>query len=383
MNTEKRSESLQLRSLVKGSGELELSLVEVPVPEPGPDEVLIRVEAAPLNPSDLGLLFGAADMTTARQSGTDSHPVVTAKIPDGLIKAMAARVDVSMPVGNEGAGVVITAGASAEAQALLGRTVAAFGGAMYSQHRCVKASQCLPLPPGMSPSTGASCFVNPLTALGMVETMRIEGHSALVHTAAASNLGQMLNRLCLKDGIGLVNVVRSTEQAELLRAQGAKHVCISTSPAFIEALTDAIAATGATLAFDAIGGGRLTGQLLACMEAALSRQGGEYQRYGSTTHKQVYVYGSLDTGPTELKRNFGAAWGIGGWLLPGFLQKIGPEAGQRLRMRVVAGLTTTFASHYTREVSLAEALSLEAIAVYGRRSTGEKYLINPNKGIGG
>jgi NADPH:quinone reductase len=383
MNSDTRKKSLQLRSLVKGSGELELSLAEIPVPQPAADEVLIRVEAAPLNPSDLGLLFGAADMTTARRSGTDARPVVTARIPDGLMKSMAARVDVSMPVGNEGAGVVIAAGSSAEAQALLGRTVAAFGGAMYSQHRCVKTPQCLPLPPGTTPADGASCFVNPLTALGMVETMRLEGHTALVHTAAASNLGQMLNRICLEDGIGLVNVVRSTEQADLLRAQGAKHVCISTGQSFTEDLTDAIAATGATLAFDAVGGGRLAGQILACMEASLARQGGEYQRYGSTTHKQVYIYGALDTGPTELKRNFGAAWGIGGWLLPGFLQRIGPEAAQRLRARVVAGLRTTFASRYTKVVSLAEALSVEEIAVYGRRSTGAKYLINPNKGTAG
>jgi NADPH2:quinone reductase len=379
MHSDTTTKSLQLRSLVKASGELELSLIDVPVPEPAPDEVLIRVEAAPLNPSDLGLLFGAADMSTARRSGTDARPVVTAEIPAGAMKAMAARVDVSMAVGNEGAGVVVAAGASAEAQALLGRTVATFGGAMYSRHRCVKASQCLELPPGTTPAEGASCFVNPLTALGMVETMRREGHSALIHTAAASNLGQMLNRLCLAEGVGLVNVVRSAEQAKLLRVQGATHVCISAASTFMKDLTDAIAATGATLAFDAVGGGRLAGQLLACMEAALTRSGGEFQRYGSTTHKQVYIYGALDTGPTELRRNFGAAWGIGGWLLPGFLQKIGPEVEQKLRARVIAGLGTIFASHYTKVVSLAEALDLREIAVYGRRSTGEKYLINPDK----
>ncbi len=379
MHTDSNRESLQLRSLVKASGELELSLAAVAIPQPGPDEVLIRVEAAPLNPSDLGLLFGAADMGTARNSGSDARPIVTARIPDGLMKSMAARVDVSMPVGNEGAGVVIAAGASAEAQTLLGKTVAAFGGAMYSQHRCVKAAQCLELPAGTTPAAGASCFVNPLTALGMVETMRNEGHTALVHTAAASNLGQMLNRLCLADGIGLVSVVRSTEQAELLRAQGAKHVCVSAAESFSRDLTDAIAATGATIGFDAVGGGRLAGQLLAAMEAALTRAGGDYQRYGSTTYKQVYIYGSLDNGPTELRRNFGAAWGLGGWLLPIFLQKVGPEVAQRLRARVVAALATIFASSYTKVVSLAEALSLEEIASYGRRSTGAKYLLNPNK----
>jgi len=379
MHAETTGESLQLRSLVKASGELELSLAAVPLPQPGPDEVLIRVEAAPLNPSDLGLLLGPADMGTARSSGSKARPVVTAKIPDGLMKSMTARIGVSMPVGNEGAGVVIAAGDSAESRALLGKTVATFGGAMYSQHRCVKAAQCLELPAGTSPAEGASCFVNPLTALGMVETMRTEGHSALVHTAAASNLGQMLNRLCLADGIGLVSVVRSVEQAQMLRAQGAKHVCLSTAGTFGKDLTDAIEATGATLGFDAVGGGQLAGRILAAMEAALTRSGGEYLRYGSTTHKQVYIYGSLDNGPTELRRNFGAAWGLGGWLLPIFLQRVGPEVAQRLRARVVAGLRTIFASRYTRVVSLAEALALEEIAVYGRRSTGEKYLVNPGK----
>jgi NADPH2:quinone reductase len=296
------------------------------------------------------------------------------------MKAMTGRLDQSLPVGNEGAGTVVAAGTSAAAQQLLGRTVAVLAGEMYSQYRCVKAAQCLPLPAGTTAAEGAACFVNPLTALGMVETMRREGHTALVHTAAASNLGQMLNRLCIQDRIGLVNIVRSTQQEQVLREQGASHVCNSSAPTFIGDLTDAITATGATLAFDAIGGGALAGQILGCMEAALLRSAGEYQRYGSTTHKQVYIYGMLDAGPTQLKRNFGAAWGIGGWLLMPFLQKIGPEAAQALRMRVVDEIKTTFASHYTKEVSLAEALRLDEIAVYGRRATGEKYLINPGRG---
>jgi len=371
--------ALQLRSLVKSSGELELSLGSTPAPELGPDDVLIRVDAAPINPSDLGLLFGAADMSTARQSGTAERPVVTASVPAGLMKAMAARLDQSLPVGNEGAGVVVAAGTSAAAQALLGKTVATLGGGMYAQYRSVKAAQCLVLPPGPTAAEGASCFVNPLTALGMVETMRREGHSALVHTAAASNLGQMLNRLCIEDRIGLVNIVRSAQQEQILREQGAKKVCNSSAPTFMKDLTEAIVATGATLAFDAIGGGTLAGQILGCMEIALLRSANEYQRYGSTTHKQVYVYGALDTGPTVLKRNYGAAWGVGGWLLPPFLQKIGADAAQKLRARVVAELKTTFASRYTKVVSLAEALQLQEIAVYGRRTTGEKYLINPNK----
>ncbi len=275
--------------------------------------------------------------------------------------------------------MVVEAGTTVAAQQLMGRTVAVLAGEMYSQYRCVKTGQCLPLPAGTTAAEGAACFVNPLTALGMVETMRREGHTALVHTAAASNLGQMLNRLCIQDRIGLVNIVRSEQQEQVLREQGAKYVCNSSAPTFMRDLTDAISTTGATLAFDAIGGGALAGQILSCMEAALMRSTGEYQRYGSTTHKQVYIYGVLDNGPTQFKRNFGAAWGVGGWLLMPFLQKIGAEAAQVLRMRVVAEIKTTFASHYTKEVSLAEALHLDEIAVYGRRATGEKYLINPSK----
>lgn len=380
MNDPIPATALQLRSLIRSSGELELSLVEVPVPVPADDEVLIRVEAAPINPSDQGLLFGAADMSRAVQSGTAQRPVVSAPLSAAALGAMAGRLDESMPVGNEGAGTVVRAGAAPQAQALLGRVVAVIGGAMYAQYRCVKAADCLVLPQGASAVEGASCFVNPLTALGMVETMRLEGHSALVHTAAASNLGQMLNRICLKDGVGLVNVVRSPQQVELLRSQGAVHVCDSSAPGFREALTDALAATGATIGFDATGGGNLAGQILACMEAAIGRSAREYSRYGSSVHKQVYLYGALDRSPTVIERSFGMAWGVGGWLLFPFLKRVGPQVAQRLRERVAAELATTFASRYTREVSLAAALSLEAIAVYGRRATGEKYLIRPQQG---
>ncbi len=371
--------ALQLRSLIKSSGELELSLASIPIPEPGPDEVLVRIEASPMNPSDLGLLFGSADLATAKASGTPERPVITATVPEKLMKGMAGRLDQSMPIGNEGAGVVVKAGASDAAQALLGKTVAVLGGAMYSQYRAVKAKQCMLLPAGTTAAEGASCFVNPLTSLGMVETMRLEGHKALVHTAAASNLGQMLNRICLKDGIGLVNIVRKQEQADLLRAMGAAYVCNSSAPTFMEDLTKALVATGATIAFDAIGGGRLAGQILTGMEAAANQTAREYSRYGSTTHKQVYIYGGLDSRPTEIVRNFGLTWGMGGWLMFPFLQKIGFDAAQKLRERVLAELKTTFASKYTNEVSLAEALRLENIAVYSQHATGAKYLVNPNK----
>ncbi|MBL8555654.1 MAG: zinc-binding dehydrogenase [Phenylobacterium sp.] len=367
---------LQLRSIIKSSGELELSLETVPVAAPTGDEVLVQVEASPLNPSDLGLLLGPADLSTVKSAGG----VTTARVPPQFMRAMAARVDQSMPVGNEGAGVVIAAGP--DAQGLVGRRVALLGGAMYAQYRTARAGEVLPLPADASAADGASCFVNPLTALGMVETMKAEGHTALVHTAAASNLGQMLQKICLKDGVALVNVVRSAAQAKILKDIGAKYVVDSTAPTFMDDLVAALTETGATIAFDAIGGGKLAGQLLTAMEiAANARSGGAYSRYGSTTYKQVYIYGGLDTGPTELNRAFGMSWGLGGWLLTYFLMKAGPEKGAALRQRVVDELKTTFASSYTAEISLAEALRPDVIAAYNRKTTGEKYLINPSKGL--
>ena len=370
--------ALQLRSLVKDSGDLELSLAHVPTPAPAAHEVLVRIEAAPINPSDLGLLLAGADMSKAGRQGTKDHPLVTARIPDAALRGMTARFGQSMPVGNEGAGIVVEAGSSEAAQALLGKTVAALGGAMYTQYRCVPHEQCLALPAGATPAEGASAFVNPLTALGMVETLRSEGHTALVHTAAASNLGQMLNRICAHEGIALVNIVRSDAQVALLRGLGAAHVCNSSSPSFMQDLIEALAATSATLAFDAIGGGKLAGQILTCMEVALSRKATQYSRYGSPIHKQVYIYGALDTSPTVLTRNFGMAWGIGGWLLTPFIQGAGAETFGRLRARVAAELTTTFASSYTREVSLAGMLRPDAFNEYVKRATGEKFLVTPH-----
>jgi NADPH2:quinone reductase len=370
---------LQLRTLIKSDATLELSLVRVPTPAPAADEVVVRVDAAPINPSDLGLLFGTADISTAKVSGSGASTVVTATIPEKLMRPMAGRVGQSMPAGNEGAGVVILAGTSPAAQALLGKTVAALGGAMYSQFRCVKLDQCLPLPAGTTAAEGASSFVNPLTALGMVETMKLEGHKALVHTAAASNLGQMLNRVCIHDGVPLVNVVRKQEQIDTLRALGAMYICNSSSPTFLDELTAALVTTGATLAFDALGGGKIVGQILGCMETAINGSAKAYSRYGSTVHKQVYIYGGLDTSPTELNRSFGMAWGIGGWLVFPFLQKVGAATTQKLKERVANEIKTTFASGYSGEGSLVEALSLEAIASYGKRATGEKYLVLPNK----
>ncbi len=374
----------QLISLVKSSGELELSLQPLTIAPPEAGEIVVKVEATPINPSDLGLLLGPslhgdADLSTAKVTGTKDSPVVTLQIPQHLMRAVAARLDQPLPVGNEGAGTVVQAGSSPEAQALLGKKVAMLGGAMYATYRKLKASDVLPLPADASAADGASCFVNPLTALAMVETMRRENHTALVHTAAASNLGQMLNRICIKDGVQLVNIVRSQQQARILRDIGAKHIVDSTSANFMPDLVAALTETGATIAFDAIGGGKLASQILSAMEQAAAAKLSAYNRYGSNTFKQVYIYGALDTGPTELVRSYGFAWAVSGFLLTPFLQKIGPAETNRLRQRVASELKTTFASHYTQTLSLRDVLDVKTIEAYNRKATGEKFLIDPSR----
>lgn len=369
---------LQLRTEVSDTGQLTLRLQEVQFPAPGEDEVLVKVEASPINPSDLGLLFGPADLTQATFSGTAELPEVTAQVPESLLRQISARADQSLPAGNEGAGQVIAAGSSDAAQSLLGKTVAILGGAMYAQYRVLKANQCLLMNEGVSARQGASCFVNPLTALGMVATMREEGHSALLHTAAASNLGQMLVKICLKDQVPLVNVVRKAENVELLKSLGAQHVLNSSDDDFMESLIAVLTQTNATIGFDATGGGKLGGLILTAMEAAQAAKMGEFSRYGSTQHKQLYIYGGLDRSPTTFNRSFGMAWGLGGWLLTPFLQKIGPAAAQVLRQRVADEITTTFSSHYTQSVSLPEMLARENIEVYARQATREKFLVTPH-----
>ena len=371
------TKGLELRSLVS-DGKLELSLADVELSPPGPGEVIVRIEAAPINPSDLGLLTGPADLATLEQGGTADRPVLTASIPEQRMAMVRARLNESMPVGNEGAGTVIAAGDGAEE--LIGKTVAVIGGGMYTQYRKARLTDLLPFPDGVTAREGASAFVNPLTALAMVETMRAEGYTALVHTAAASNLGQMLNRICIADGVSLVNIVRSAEQAKILHDIGAKYVVDSTSENFREELVDALAETGATLAFDAIGGGKLAGQILAAMEVAANRNATTYSRYGSNTHKQVYIYGRLDLGPTLIGPDVGFAWGVGGFLLTPFLMKAGAEVVGRMRARVAAEIRTTFASHYTAEISLAEALDKDILLAYSAKKTGEKYLIVPTAG---
>jgi NADPH:quinone reductase len=369
----------QLRSLVTAERELRLSVGTVDTPRPGQREVLVRVEAAPVNPSDLGLLLAMADVSRAVPGGSVDEPTVTAPIPEPVMCSLTARVGEAMPVGNEGAGLVVAAGSSPEAQALLGRIVAFVGGATYAEYCLASPRMCLPLREGTNAVEGASSFVNPLTALGMVETMRSEGHVGLVHTAAASNLGQMLNRICLADSVPLVNIVRRPEQARLLREQGAVHVCDSSERTFETDLVAALKDTKATLAFDAVGGGRLAGQILNGMEAAIVPPGAAYSRYGSEVHKQVYVYGALDPRPIELLRHFGFAWAVGGWLLTPFLSRTSSEDLARLRQRVADELTTTFASHYTDQISLREALDVETLQRYARQATGEKFLLRPQR----
>ena len=377
MTTDLPEQALELRSTVTSQGTLEISLFDVAVPTPAANEVVVRVEAAPINPSDLGVLIAGADMSAATVEGTTDRPTVTAPLGAGALAGLSARIDKPLPVGNEGAGTVVAAGPSTAAQALLGKTVGLAGGGMYAQYRVIDAGACLVLPTGATAKDGASSFVNPLTALGMLETMRREGHSGLVHTAAASNLGQMLVKLCIADGVPLVNIVRKPDQEELLRSLGATHVCNTASPTFAADLVEALKATSATLAFDATGGGALASQILNAMEEAASSGAHEYSRYGSAVHKQVYIYGGLDTSPTILTRDFGMAWGLGGWLLTPFLMNAGAETVGRLRARVAAEITTTFASTYTREVSLAGMLRPDAFNGYLKRATGEKYLVTP------
>ncbi|MBP2280966.1 NADPH:quinone reductase-like Zn-dependent oxidoreductase [Psychrobacter sp. PL19] len=369
--------NIQLVSTISDNNKLMLTLQEIKMPQPSADEVVVRIEAAPLNPSDFGVMFSAADMSTAVQSGTDQNPVITADVPAKFMPALKTRVGKDTPVGNEGAGTVVAAGSSPAAQALMGKMVAVIGGGTYRQYHCVNVKSCLELKEGTSAKEAASSFVNPLTALAMVETMRADGHKAIIHAAAASSLGQMLNRICMADGIDLINIVRKKEQEKLLRDMGAKYVVNSSSDTFIADLTAAIIETGATISFDPIGGGQLSSDIINCMEAAIICDVEEYSVYGSDTFKQAYIYGALNRGPITLNRNFGFAWGVNGFLLFNVLTKLGTKTVMSMRQRVAEEITTTFASSYTHEVTLQEALQLQSIAAYGKQATGEKYLITP------
>ena len=367
----------ELRSTVTDDGTVTLAIREFDIAEPGPDEVVVEIGASPINPSDLGMLFAGADMSDVTATGSDDLPAASAQLGKGALAGSAGRVGKPMPVGNEGGGTVVAAGSSDAAQALLGKVVGFLSGNAYATHRTVPVQSCLAMHDGTTPEQAAACFVNPLTALGMVETMRDEGHTALVHTVGASNLGQMLNRICLDDGVGLVNIVRKQDQVDLLTEAGAEHVVNSSADSFRDDLVDALRSTGATIAFDAIGGGEMAGTLLSCMEVVAS-EGDEFSRYGSNVHKQVYIYGGLDRGPTTLRRDFGMNWSVGGWLLTPFLGSIGQDGAERLRQRVADEITTTFASSYGMRVTLREAVDPDTVQRYARMATGEKALVTPH-----
>ena len=373
--------SKEIRSTVTGEGNIEISIAKVDKPIPADDEVLIEVHAAPINPSDIGLLITfAGDLSNINISGSGDDLVASMKIHPGLMASMKSRLDKSLTVGNEGSGIVVDAGKNAEE--LIGKTVGLAGGSMYSQYICVPAINCLVMEEGTTPKEAASSFVNPLTALSFIETMKMENHSAIVHTAAASNLGQMLVKICKDDEIPLVNIVRKQEQVDMLKNIGAEYVCNTSDPDFMDTLVKAIMETGATLGFDATGGGNsgeLPGQILSAMEAAANKTSKEYSRYGSETFKQVYIYGGLDQSPTILKRSYGMSWGLGGWLLTPMLGKIGMDKFQTMRARIAKEIKTTFASTYIREISLEEMLQPEVINSYAKHKTGNKYLVNPQK----
>ena len=370
----------ELRSTVDEDGRVTLAVRTSDVAAPGRDEVTVRVEAAPINPSDLGMLLAGGDASTAESTGSEDLPAVTLTIPTGTA-GQEGRVGRAMQTGNEGGGTVVAAGSSEAAQALLGRVVGFLSGTSYAEYRTLPVAACLPMHDGTDPADAAACFVNPLTALGMVETMRDEGHTGLIHTVGASNLGQMLNRICLADGVPLVNIVRRQEQVDLLREQGAEHVVDSSADSFRDDLADALRATGATIAFDAIGGGGLASDILTAMEKVLS-EGDEFSRYGSSTPKQVYVYGGLDRGPTVLERNYGMSWSVGGWLLTPFLVEIGRDRADALRARVADEITTTFASSYGMRLTLDEAVDPDHVRRYATMSTGDKALVTPHGSTG-
>ena len=363
----------QLFTTLDSDGMLTLAIEEVSFPEPTGTQVLVQMEAAPINPSDLAILTGAADFENAQYAPGK----VVAKMPEPFNSAQKSRHGQKLPAGNEGAGTVVATGDSEMAKALMGKRVACVPGNAFSQYAIADAALCLPLG-DHSAEEGASSFVNPMTALGFVENAKRDGQSAILHTVGASNLGQMLNRICQEDGIELVNIVRKDEQADLLKSQGAAHVVNSSSDDFMSQLRDAIDATDAFYGFDPIGGGQMVDSCFKAMEQVAVSKMTEYSRYGSNQAKRMFIYGRLDFGPTTLTPSYGFGWTLSGWLLTPFLQSAGMETVMRMRGRVLDNLTTTFASSYKTKVDLEGMLTREAILDYRQMRTGEKYLVTPN-----
>lgn len=371
------SKGKELRTLVTEDGTLKLAIEEFPIPEPKAHEVIVKIEATAINPSDVGVVIGFPALGSIDVFGTNATPKNPVKIPASFLPAYKGRFGMNLPAGNEGAGRVIAAGA--DAQHLMGKVVALFGMSSYAEYRCVPAQACMPMNEGTTPRQAAAACVNPLTVLAMIETMKMENHTAMINTAAASNLGQMLVKACADDGIPLVNIVRKEAQVDLLKSIGAKYVCNSSAPTFSQDLLNAIVETGATLGFDAIGGGEMVNHILDAMEKAEQKKATAFSRYGSTTHKQVYIYGGLTHKPTVLKRSYGMFWGVGGWLVTPIIQRVGPEKFTEMKKRVADEITTTFKSEFYKEISLEEAIMPDTICAYAKQQSGRKYLINPTK----
>ena len=362
----------QIFTTLEADGTLTVEVAESTFPEPKGSQVLVRMEAAPINPSDLALLFSAADLENAEYSPGK----IVAKMPEPFLSGSKGRHGQRMPVGNEGSGTVVAAGENPAAQALIGQPVACVPGSAFSQYAIAEAAMCLPLG-DVSSEDGASAFVNPMTALGFVETARMEGHKAIVHSAAASNLGQMLNKICQEDGMDLVNIVRKQEQVDILKDIGATHIVNSSDDDFMKRLRSAIDTTDAYLGFDPIGGGDTVDTIFKAMEQVAVSKMSEFSRYGSDQPKKMYIYGRLDLGPTILTPSYGFGFTLSGWLLTPFLQKAGMETVMRMRKRVLDNLTTTFASSYKSKVTLEQMLEKDAAMDYRLMRTGEKYLVTP------
>lgn len=362
----------QLFTTLAADGTLTVEIEEVSVPDPTGNQVLVKMEAAPINPSDLAILTGAADLENA----VYSNGKFAATMPEPFNKASKARHGQKLPAGNEGAGTVVAAGDGAMAQGLVGQRVACVPGNAYSQYVLADAMMCMPLG-DHSAEAGASAFVNPMTALGFTECAKRDGQSAIVHTAAASNLGQMLIKICAEDGLDLVNIVRKSENVDMLKGKGAKYVVNSSDDDFMAQLRSAIDETGAFYGFDPIGGGQSVDTVFKAMEQVAVSKMSDYSRYGSDQKKQMFIYGRLDLGATILTPSYGFGWTLSGWLLTPFLQNAGMETVMRMRKRVLDNLTTTFASHYKTRVTLEEMLTKDAVIDYRAMKTGEKYLVTP------
>lgn len=362
----------QLFTTLESNGTLTVAIEDVTFPDPTGNQVLVKMEAAPINPSDLAILTSAADLENADYSPGK----FVATMPEPFNTGSKARHGLKLPAGNEGAGTVVATGDGDMAKALMGQRVACVPGNAYSQYCIADARMCLPLGDHTA-EDGASAFVNPMTALGFAENAKMDKQNAILHTVGASNLGQMLTRICKEDGLALVNIVRKDAQVELLKELGSTHVVNSSDDDFMNQLRTAIDDTDAFYGFDPIGGGKAVDTAFKAMEQVAVTKMTEYSRYGSNQQKRMFIYGRLDVSPTILTPSYGFGWTLSGWLLFPFLQAVGMEVAARMRKRVLENLTTTFASSYKKRVNLEEMLTKDAVTDYRAMRTGEKYLVTP------